>query len=102
MHIESPSGRDIGTAPADHLRLGVGWLQSEGRRICAWDFNWAMSDAAMDEVFSGAPRAADLWSLLREPDAGYTYNGAVNMNAKPSLQWRLDRILRPPRHRNFR
>ena len=39
LRIESTSGRDIGTARADQLRLAVGWLQSEGQRICAGGFN---------------------------------------------------------------
>ena len=53
------------------------------------------SDSAMGEVFSGDPRAADLWGLRRAPDAGYTYNESGDMDSKPPLQGRMGRILWP-------
>ena len=84
FHIESPPGRDLGATRANQLPLSVGRVRAEASRICAGDFNWAASDAAMDVVLDGPPRVADLWELRRAPDAGYTYNGAGAMNANPS------------------
>ena len=92
-HFESPTGFDLDDIRSDQLQHVLTWFCGAEPRVFAADMDGPIETV---EWATFPPRSAcvtDLRKRRYHTQPGYTYKGVLNMNAKPALHGRVDRIL---------
>ena len=93
-HFESPTGCDLDNSRSGQLQHVMTWFGGAEPRGFDACMNWADQDGRMGDISPLSSGVSDLWKNRHPTKPGYTYNGDLNMNAKPGLQGRVGRILR--------
>ena len=96
-HFERPTDCDADEIRPWRLHHVLTWFCGGRHRVFAADMNWANKDSRVGDIFPRSAGVADLWKRQNPDKPGYTYNGVINMNAKPVFLGRLGRILGSPR-----